>query len=64
MEAASQRKYPPAVIGIGKNYLEHSIEMGAEKPPENPLIFFKNPTAVVSNGDPIIIPSICKTGGP
>ena len=48
---------PPAIIGIGKNYLEHAIETGMEKPPEHPLIFFKNPSAIAKNGDTIVIPA-------
>ena len=59
-----KRAIPPAIIGIGKNYLDHSIEMGQEQPPERPLIFMKNPSAICENGSPIIIPSICKEGGP
>ena len=54
----------PAVIGIGKNYLEHAKEMGIETPYEHPLIFFKNPSAITTNGAPIIIPPICKFNGP
>ena len=52
------------MIGIGKNYLEHAKEMGTESPPEYPLVFFKNPQAVTSNGAPIVIPAICKLNGP
>jgi len=57
-------KHCPAVIGIGKNYLEHAKETGLETAPEYPLIFFKNPSAITSNGKPIIIPKICKFNGP
>ena len=35
-----------------------------DKPPEHPLIFFKNPSAIAKNGDNIVIPAQCKTGGP
>ncbi len=63
METLKQSR-PPAIIGIGKNYLEHAIETGLEKPPEFPLIFFKNPSALCSNGDNIVIPEICKHNGP
>ena len=55
---------PSAIIGIGKNYLEHAIETGLEKPPEQPLIFFKNPNALCGNGENIVIPAICKINGP
>ena len=52
-----QQKRPPAIIGIGKNYLEHAKETGMETPPEHPLIFFKNPSALAKNGDAIVIPA-------
>ncbi len=56
--------FPPAIIGIGKNYLEHAKETGLDKPPEYPLIFFKNPSAIAKSGDDIVIPKICKFNGP
>ena len=59
-----QTQRPPAIIGIGKNYLEHAKETGMDKPPENPLIFYKNPSAAAKNGENIVIPAQCKTGGP
>ena len=60
----SSHSRPPAIIGIGKNYLEHAKETGLDKPLDYPLIFFKNPNALCANGDNIVIPSICKTNGP
>ena len=33
-------------------------------PPENLVIFFKNPTALCKNGDAIVIPKICQENGP
>lgn len=51
---------PPAIFGVGKNYLDHAKEMGADKPPENMLIFMKNPNSFLRNGQSIVIPRICK----
>ena len=67
MEGVKTGEYPPAVIGIGKNYLDHALEMGSDKPPENILIFMKNPSAVLwtgEGGSTVVIPKICKVGGP
>lgn len=49
MQATHPR--PPAIIGIGKNYLEHAKEMGMDRPLDNPLIFYKNPSALCQNGE-------------
>ena len=43
------------VIGIGKNYVDHAIEMGSE-PPVEPLMFLIPNTAVVGPGDPVVMP--------
>ncbi len=54
------------VIGIGRNYAEHASEMGGEVP-ERPMYFTKNPASISLDGDPIVIPPICRdeaTGGP
>lgn len=47
------------IIGVGRNYLEHAREQGAE-PPERPMIFTKNPAAASLHGDDIVIPRICQ----
>ena len=47
---------PSKIICIGKNYLEHALEMGTPAP-EEPLFFFKPTTAIIGPGDPIRIPS-------
>jgi 2-keto-4-pentenoate hydratase/2-oxohepta-3-ene-1,7-dioic acid hydratase in catechol pathway len=46
---------PSKVVAIGRNYLEHARETGAE-PPAEPLIFLKPSTAVVGPGDAIVRP--------
>ena len=54
---------PPAILAIGRNYAEHAKEMGGTIP-TRPIVFFKNPACVISDGEPIIIPAICREGGP
>src|SRR3989449_4790455 len=43
------------IIGVGRNYVEHAAELGTAVP-ERPLLFFKPPTAVIGDGDPIVLP--------
>jgi 2,4-didehydro-3-deoxy-L-rhamnonate hydrolase len=43
------------IVCVGRNYLEHAREVGAE-PPERPLLFAKWQSAVVGDGDVIVIP--------
>lgn len=45
------------IICIGRNYIEHAKEMQADIP-VTPVIFLKPPSAIVYNGDNIIIPKI------
>ncbi|MGQ0563028.1 MAG: fumarylacetoacetate hydrolase family protein [Gemmatimonadota bacterium] len=40
---------------MGRNYAAHARELGHELP-ERPLLFLKPPSAVISNGEPIILP--------
>ena len=54
---------PPAIIAIGRNYLEHAQEMGGTVDP-NPIIFMKNPACVIGDGQAIVIPAICQRPGP
>ncbi len=49
---------PPVVLAIGRNYRAHAAETGSE-PPENPVLFYKNPGAVIGTGDAIRIPAHC-----
>ena len=48
---------PSKIIGIGRNYLEHARELGNEIPVV-PILFFKPPTALIGNGDAILLPSV------
>lgn len=57
------RTLPPAIFAIGRNYAEHAAEMGGAAL-ERPLVFMKNPAAVVGDGAAIVIPAICREPGP
>jgi len=47
---------PSKIVCVGKNYAKHAAEMGGEVPSE-PLIFLKPPSALVGDGDAIVMPS-------
>ncbi|TAF28891.1 MAG: DUF2437 domain-containing protein, partial [Oscillatoriales cyanobacterium] len=46
---------PSKIIAVGKNYSDHAAEMGTPVP-EEPLLFFKPPTAVIPTGGAIRYP--------
>jgi 2-keto-4-pentenoate hydratase/2-oxohepta-3-ene-1,7-dioic acid hydratase in catechol pathway len=52
------KRFPPAILAIGRNYAEHAAEMKGEVS-EKPVVFMKNPASVIGNDEPIIIPAIC-----
>lgn len=54
---------PPAIIAIGRNYSDHAKELG-NAVPQRPMVFFKNPAAVIGHEEPIVISAICREGGP
>lgn len=56
-------RIPPAIIAIGRNYADHAAEMGG-RTDERPMVFMKNPASVCGDGDAIVIPPICRQGGP
>lgn len=56
-------KRPPAILGIGKNYPSHARELGGELP-QNPVVFHKNPAAVIGDGEPILLPQVALTPDP
>jgi 2-keto-4-pentenoate hydratase/2-oxohepta-3-ene-1,7-dioic acid hydratase in catechol pathway len=48
---------PPRVIwGVGLNYRDHAAETGRPLP-DAPTLFVKSPSAVIGDGDPIVIPA-------
>ncbi len=46
---------PSKIIGIGKNYADHAVEMNSELPAE-PLMFLKPNTSVIGPNDFIVLP--------
>jgi len=46
---------PGKIVCVGRNYVEHTKELGNEVP-KVPLIFFKPPSSVINPGDAIILP--------
>ncbi len=46
---------PSKIICVGRNYVEHAKELGNEVP-KVPLIFMKPPSAIISSGEPVILP--------
>lgn len=49
--------YPSKIVAIGRNYVDHAIEGGAE-PPAAPLIFNKLPNSLSSHNAPIVLHKI------
>ena len=46
---------PTKIVCVGKNYVEHARELGGE-PPAEPLFFLKPPSALISDGEAILLP--------
>lgn len=46
---------PSKILGVGRNFRAHAAEMGTDAPAE-PLLFFKPPSALVTNGDAVRLP--------
>ena len=49
---------PPAILCIGLNYHEHARETGMDVP-KFPVLFMKNPAAVIGPEDPVLLPPVC-----
>lgn len=48
---------PSKVVCVGRNYREHAAELGNVMP-EEPLLFLKAPSALIGNGDTIMLPAV------
>ena len=46
---------PSKIVCVGRNYIEHAVELG-NKMPDEPLLFLKAPSAVVGTGENIELP--------
>jgi 2-keto-4-pentenoate hydratase/2-oxohepta-3-ene-1,7-dioic acid hydratase in catechol pathway len=49
------RYVPGKIVCVGRNYAAHARELGNPMP-ERPLLFLKPPSAVIGDGDTIILP--------
>jgi 2-keto-4-pentenoate hydratase/2-oxohepta-3-ene-1,7-dioic acid hydratase in catechol pathway len=47
---------PSKIVCVGRNYAAHAAELGNPMPDE-PLLFLKAPSALMTEGDPIVIPA-------
>lgn len=50
---------PSKVVCVGRNYSAHAAELGNEVPAQ-PLLFLKAPSAIIIDGEPIVIPEQSK----
>jgi 2-keto-4-pentenoate hydratase/2-oxohepta-3-ene-1,7-dioic acid hydratase in catechol pathway len=48
---------PGKIVCVGRNYREHADELGHTLTPE-PLLFLKPPSAVIGDGDAIVLPKL------
>jgi 2-keto-4-pentenoate hydratase/2-oxohepta-3-ene-1,7-dioic acid hydratase in catechol pathway len=46
---------PSKIVCVGRNYAEHARELGNEVP-KAPLLFLKAPSALIGNGEAIVLP--------
>lgn len=47
---------PSKIICVGRNYVDHAAELG-NVVPQYPLLFMKPPSAIIGDGDVILLPS-------
>ncbi len=47
---------PGKIVAVGKNYLDHVREMGGSAAAEEPILFMKPPSAVIGDGEAILLP--------
>ncbi len=48
---------PGKIICVGRNYAAHAKELG-NTVPDKPLLFFKPPSSVITNGKTIVLPAL------
>jgi 2-keto-4-pentenoate hydratase/2-oxohepta-3-ene-1,7-dioic acid hydratase in catechol pathway len=47
---------PGKIVCVGRNYAAHARELG-NTVPDKPLLFYKPPSSVIGDGDPIVLPT-------
>ncbi|MBI5840577.1 MAG: fumarylacetoacetate hydrolase family protein [Chloroflexi bacterium] len=50
---------PTKILCVGRNYVEHAKEMGNDVP-KVPLVFMKPPSAIIANGETVLLPQQSK----
>ncbi len=50
---------PTKIVCVGRNYVAHAAEHGADVPTE-PLLFLKPPSAIVGPGEEIVLPALSR----
>jgi 2-keto-4-pentenoate hydratase/2-oxohepta-3-ene-1,7-dioic acid hydratase in catechol pathway len=54
---SSEAPPPPSkIVAVGRNYREHAAELGNPVPDEEPLLFLKAPSSLVTDGGEIVLP--------
>lgn len=53
---SDQAARPTKIVCVGRNYAAHAKELG-NAVPERPLLFLKPPSAVIGDGDAIVLPA-------
>ena len=48
--------FPSKIVAVGRNYREHAKELGNTAPDDEPILFLKAPSALISEGDAIVLP--------
>ena len=57
MKLAIEKEFQPSkIVCVGRNYADHAAELGNEVP-KAPLLFLKAPSAIIFDGDEIILPA-------
>jgi 2-keto-4-pentenoate hydratase/2-oxohepta-3-ene-1,7-dioic acid hydratase in catechol pathway len=46
---------PSKIVCVGRNYVDHAIELGNQVPSE-PLLFLKAPSSIIASGEDILLP--------
>jgi 2-keto-4-pentenoate hydratase/2-oxohepta-3-ene-1,7-dioic acid hydratase in catechol pathway len=46
---------PSKIVCVGRNYVAHAAELGNPMP-DHPMLFLKPPSALIGNGDAIVLP--------
>ena len=47
---------PSKIVAVGKNYRDHAAEFGSVAPEDEPRLFLKAPTTLVTGGGDIVLP--------